>query len=196
MKAARRRNSGTGDEEKGWKRSSSLSLNGACSPCFAAAPATASGLAFDVKSRTTFPESSVGFARFDWDGVVAWRARIWWCRCTAAGIQDRPTFRARNCLRRDAVQFPHRLEAVRRSDGSILQKPGHQWLERWSSVKVDVGSCTIIGKGPSSEEAWATSRNAPGELFIHFTDQTSNFCLSSSSFELPQHPVATTATRH
>lgn len=118
MKAARWRNSGTGDEEKGWKRLSSVSLNEG-SASFAAEPALASSLVLDVKSRTPWVAPEVAFARLDWAGVVQWMARAW---CTVAGTKRRVTFRATNCLRRDAEQLPQRLEAARRRDGSILRE--------------------------------------------------------------------------
>lgn len=108
MNAARRRNSGTGDAEKEWKRLSSLSRRGG-EGSFAAAD-SAWALALELRSLlgTSF--------RLGWQGSEVWIVRTW---CVVAAPTALTALRAIGCLLRDAEQRPQRVEAARQRDGSI-----------------------------------------------------------------------------
>lgn len=76
MKAARRRNSGTGEDENGWRRLSSVNLSRASGDAAVDAGATAaaaSDLELEVKSLVAFGISAVALERFVEYGAV-------WCK--------------------------------------------------------------------------------------------------------------------
>lgn len=110
MKAARRRNSGTGDLENGWNKSSSLSRNGA-SGAFEAAAAS------DFDAVEVEKSLASGVVRLCCLETLPWKLRRWWADNLIKGFAGVPVT---NCLRTDEEQRPQRLEAARRKAGSIF----------------------------------------------------------------------------
>lgn len=127
MYAARRLKSGTGDEEKGWNRSSELNLNDDCSASFSGAAAAVSGWELVVKALALESGSVTrtrSFVLSDLEQSAAFRAVV------AHGFAGIP---AAIWLRKTPEQWPHRLDAALRIVRSILERGRAN--SRWTSKR-------------------------------------------------------------